>query len=76
MRTRQQGGALGTIIILILLAAGAYYAYTEFMAPEAAPPSCKAQLNACIGKCRKSQTEAPAMQACQDACQRDAAACK
>ncbi|HET7669664.1 MAG TPA: hypothetical protein VFK84_04630 [Burkholderiales bacterium] len=75
MRKRQLGGAFGTLIIIVLLAVGGYYAYTEFMAPEA-PPSCKAQLNSCVAKCRKSASEAPAMQACQDACQREAAACK
>ncbi len=72
---RQRGGALGTIIVLALLVGGGYYAYTEFMAPKA-PPSCKETLNACTVKCRKSSTEAPALQACQEACQRDAAACK
>jgi hypothetical protein len=77
MHMRQQGGALGTLIILILLVAGGYYAYTEFVstAPKA-PPSCKAQLNSCITNCRKTATEAPAMQECQQACERDAAACK
>ena len=75
MRTRQLGGALGTIIIIALLIGGGYYAYTEFMAPSA-PPSCKATLNSCLSKCRKSSTEAPALQACQEACERDAAACK
>jgi len=75
MRNAQRGGALGTTIILILLAAGAYYAYTEFVAPSA-PPSCAAQLQSCLTKCRKTTTEAPAAQACQEACQRDSAACK
>ena len=75
MRTRQLGGALGTTIVIALLIGGGYYAYTEFVTPSA-PPSCKAVLNSCLAKCRKSSTEAPAMQACQDACQRDAAACK
>lgn len=75
MRTQQRGGAFGTMIIIILLAAGGYYAYTEFMAPST-PPTCQAQLQSCLTKCRKTTTEAPQAQACQDACQRDAAACK
>jgi len=77
MRRRQLGGALGTLIVLALLVAGGYYAYTEFfsIAPKG-PPSCKAQLNSCIANCRKTATEAPAMQECQQACERNAAACK
>jgi hypothetical protein len=75
MKRHQAGGAIGTIILIALLAAGGYYAYTLFIAPSE-PPSCKAILNSCIAQCRKSNTEAPALQACQESCQRDAAACK
>jgi hypothetical protein len=75
MRRRQLGGTIGTLIVIALLAAGGYYAYTEFMAPTS-PESCKTTLNSCLSKCRKASTEAPALQACQEACQRDAAACK
>jgi hypothetical protein len=75
MRQRQRGGALGTIIVIALLAGAGYYAYTEFVAPKA-PPSCKATFNSCVVSCRKTSTEAPALQACQESCQRDAAACK
>jgi hypothetical protein len=77
MQTRQQGGALGTLIVLMLLVAGGYYAYTEFFSTSPkTPPSCKQTLNSCIASCRKTSTEAPALQACQESCQRDAAACK
>jgi len=76
MRKQQQGGALGTLIILALLAGGIYYAYTQFVAAGSEPPSCKAKLNACSMSCRRTATEAPAMQSCQEACQREAAACK
>jgi len=77
MGKRQVGGALGTLIVLALLVAGAYYAYTEFFsATPKAPPSCKTQLSSCITNCRKTATEAPAMQECQQACERDSAACK
>ena len=76
MRKQQHGGALGTLIILALLVGGIYYAYTQFVATPAEPPSCKAKLNACSMNCRRTATEAPAMQACQEACQREAAACK
>jgi hypothetical protein len=76
MRKQQQGSALATLIILALLVGGIYYAYAEFVAAPKAPPSCKAQLNACSINCRHTATEAPAMQACQESCQRDAAACR
>jgi hypothetical protein len=76
MKRTQLGGALGTLIILALLVGGIYYAYTQFVAAPKEPPSCKAQLNACSASCRRTATEAPAMQACQESCQRDAAMCK
>ncbi|HYL88210.1 MAG TPA: hypothetical protein VEU32_05530 [Burkholderiales bacterium] len=38
-------------------------------------PNCKAQLNSCISNCRKTTTEAPEMQACQQACNGRAASC-
>lgn len=76
MRRRQQGGVLGTLIVIALLVAGIYYAYTEFVARPQAPLSCKAKLNACSVNCRRTATEAPAMQSCQEACQQDAATCK
>jgi hypothetical protein len=77
MHRRQRGGALGTLIFIALLVTAGYYGYTEFLSTSPkAPLSCKAQLNACITNCRKTATEAPAMQECQQACERDAAACK
>ena len=75
MQAKQRGGAFGTLVILIALAVGGYYAYTMFVAPSE-PPSCQAQLQSCLAKCRRTTTEAPQAQACQDACQREAAACK
>jgi hypothetical protein len=76
MRKQQQGGVLGTLIILALLVGGIYYAYTQFVERPKEPLSCKAQLNACSMNCRRTATEAPAMQECQEACQRAAASCK
>jgi hypothetical protein len=63
------------LILIALLAAGGYYGYTLFIAPSE-PPSCKATLNSCMAQCRKTETEAPPLQACQESCQREAAACK
>ena len=75
MRNAQRGGAFGTTIIIALLAVGGYYAYTELFAPSA-PPSCKERNSECLKKCRRTATEAPTMRACQESCERDAAACK
>ncbi|HUQ77158.1 MAG TPA: hypothetical protein VM183_20735 [Burkholderiales bacterium] len=75
MRKAQRGGAVGASVIIGALAVAGYYAYTQFTAPKV-PPSCSAQLNSCVTNCRKTNTEAPALQTCQEACQRDAAACK
>jgi hypothetical protein len=76
MRRNQLGGALGTLIVIALVVGGIYYAYTEFVTAPKEPPSCKARLNACSTSCRRTATEAPAMQTCQENCQREAAACK
>lgn len=75
MHAKQRGGALGTLVILIALGVGGYYAYTLFVAPTE-PASCAAQLQSCMANCRKTTTEAAEAKACQDACQRGAAACK
>ena len=37
--------------------------------------SCKSQLNSCMVSCRKTTTEAPQTQACQEECNRKAASC-
>lgn len=63
------------LIVLALAAVAAYYVW-KGVSGEDAPPTCDAALSACIAKCRKTATEAPAMQACQEDCRRDAAACK
>ena len=76
-RRWQRGlGAFGTLVILVIAAVAGYYVYKEvFMQPEG-PPSCKAALNRCIANCRKTTSEAPANQACQESCQRDSDACE
>jgi hypothetical protein len=70
-------GAFGTLVILIAAGAGGYYVYKAVMEPDSvSAPSCKSQLNSCIAICRKTTTEAPAAQECQDTCQRNASACE
>ena len=77
MKTRQRGlGAFGTLVVLALFVAGGYYAYIYAMEPDSvSAPSCKAQLNSCTVKCRKTATEAPQYQACQQDCNARAASC-
>ena len=78
MKGLQRGlGAFGTLVILAIAGAAGYYIYKSVFEPESvSAPSCKSQLNSCIANCRKTTTEAPATQACQEACQRDASACE
>ena len=77
MRNRQRGlGAFGSGVVLVLFAAGGYYVYKYVMEPETlSVPSCKAQLNSCTANCRKTTSEAPQAQACQEECNRKAASC-
>jgi hypothetical protein len=77
VRSAQRGlGTFGTLVVLAILIAGGYYLYKNvLMAPEQ-PPSCRAALNSCVANCRKTNTEAPEVQACQAKCQRDADSCE
>lgn len=73
----QLGGAVGTLVVLIALAVVGYYVYQYFLGSESeAPPSCRAALNACTAKCRKSTSEAAENQACEQRCRAEAAACE
>ena len=78
MMKRQRGlGAFGTGVVLVLFVVGGYYAYKYVMEPETvSAPSCKAQLNSCMTNCRKTTTEAPQAQACQQECSAKAASCE
>ena len=71
-------GTFGTLVVLALLFGAGYYAYQHkalWMAADE-PPSCKAALNSCVANCRKTNTEAPDVLACQERCARDAEACE
>lgn len=77
MRRPQRGlGTFGTLVVLAILIAGGYYLYKNVLMAPDAPPSCKAALNSCIANCRKTNTEAPEVQACQTKCQQESDACE
>ena len=62
------------LILAVAIAAG-YYVYTGVMQTDEAP-SCDSAFNACLKACRRTTTEAPAAQACQQDCQRRADECR
>ena len=74
LRRRQIGGTLGTIVILAVIGVLGYYGWKALMEDETTP-TCSAEQNSCLARCRKTSTEAPAMQACQEECARRFAAC-
>lgn len=68
-------GAFGVLVVLALAGGAAYYVYQSvWTAPE--KPSCQAQLETCIKKCRKTSTDNDAAQACQSACKKEEADCR
>lgn len=77
MHKPQEGlGWFGFLIMLAIAVAVGYYAYKGIWDIEDRPPSCAGALNACIAQCRRTATEAPEEQRCQEACQRESDACK
>jgi len=64
----------GFIVLVVALAVG-YYAF-KALTGAGERPSCRESFNECMKICRRTTTEAPAAQGCQEACQRDQAACE
>jgi len=76
MERSQRGlSSFAVLIVLAVVVALGYYAYKAISGEDEAP-SCKSAYTACMQKCRRTTTEAPAAQACQEVCQRDQAACE
>jgi hypothetical protein len=72
----QQGlSSFGMLIVLVIAVAAGYYAYIGITGAGDAE-SCKEAFRECMKTCRRTTTEAPAAQACQEACLRDQAACE
>ena len=68
-------GLLGLLVVLAVAVALGWYAY-KALTGAGGPESCGEAFNHCMKTCRRTTTEAPAAQACQEACQRDLAACE
>jgi len=68
-------GSFGALVVIAIAMVAGYYVYKGVMGGGEAP-TCESTFTACMQSCRRTSTEAPAAQACQEACQRDAQACK
>src|SRR5438046_10690446 len=68
-------GAFGALVVIAIAVVAGYYVYKGVTGGGEAP-TCDGSFTACMQICRRTSTEAPAAQACQEACQRDAEACK
>ncbi len=75
-RVQRGLGTFGSLVVLAILFGGGYYLYKNWLMAPDEPPSCKAALNSCIANCRKTNTEAPEVQACQTKCQQESDACE
>jgi len=73
--SRRGWSTFGMLFILAIAVAAGYYTYKGILGADEAP-SCESALSYCMKSCRRTTTEAPAAQACQQACQRDQAACE
>jgi hypothetical protein len=74
-RSQRGWSSFGMLVVLAVAVAAGYYAYKGITGADEAP-SCKSALSSCMKSCRRTTTEAPASQACQEDCQRDQAACE
>jgi len=67
-------GVFGTLVIIAIAAVAGYYVYKGVTGGDVAL-SCDSSFTDCMRICRRTSTEAPAAQACQQACKDDAEAC-
>lgn len=75
MRRTQKGlGWFGSLVVLALAVGAGYYLYQQMAVGDAAP-SCAAQQTECLQKCRRTSTDNASVQACQEACRREAEVC-
>ena len=72
-RRLQLGGTLSTLVIVAVIGVLGYYGWKALMSDDT--PTCGADQDSCFARCRKTATEEPAMQACQEECKSRFAAC-
>jgi hypothetical protein len=75
MNSQQGLSSFGLLVVIAIAVAVGYYAYRGISGPDGAP-TCRGAFDTCMKICRRTTTEAPAAQACQEACQRDSEACE
>ncbi|HEX9584751.1 MAG TPA: hypothetical protein VGB36_09635 [Gammaproteobacteria bacterium] len=68
-------GLFGVLVILAIAAVVIYYAY-KGVTGEDEEPTCRGAYTDCLQNCRRTRTEAPALQSCQEFCQREADECE
>jgi len=75
-RHAQRGlGLFGILLILAIAAAALYYVYMGITG-EGEEPSCRGTYTACQQNCRRTRTEAVALQNCQDFCRSELNQCE
>jgi Tfp pilus assembly protein FimT len=76
MMKSQRGLSLfGMLVIVALAGLALYYAYLGITGEDAAP-NCRSISTECLKNCRRTRTEAPDLQRCQEACRSDAEECE
>ena len=68
-------GLFGALVIIVIAVVALYYVY-KGITGEDDVPTCRSAFTSCQQNCRRTRTEAPALQSCQDFCQREADECE
>lgn len=76
MNLRQRGGAIGTLIVLIVLGFAGYWVYNNVLFPPQEQTGCHAELTTCTQYCRRTTAHGtPESQACLKSCSDKAQSC-
>ena len=76
MLKSQEGlGLFGLLLVVAIAVTIGWYTY-KGMTGAGDAPTCNESFNYCMKTCRRTTTEAPQSQACQEACRRDLEACE
>jgi hypothetical protein len=68
-------GSFGALIIVVIALVVLYYVYKGVVGQDE-EPTCRGAHTDCLQNCRRTRTEAAALQSCQDFCQREAEDCE